>query len=69
MSDKVDFLHTDKHETFLAVDFNTFPIKVSYKVITSEKHQSFYKLALSFLMEVGTHVQSTQHKKVVMFLQ
>ena len=36
MSDKVDFLHTDKHETFLAVDFNTFPIKVSYKVITSE---------------------------------
>ena len=27
MSDKVDFLHTDKHETVLAVDFNTFPIK------------------------------------------
>ena len=24
-----------------------------------EKHQSFYKLALSFLMEVARHVQST----------
>ena len=25
----------------------------------AEKHQSFYKLALSFLMEVARHVQST----------
>ena len=47
MSDKVDFLHTDQHQTFLAVDFNTFPIKVSYKVI------------LSILMDMVKHYQST----------
>ena len=28
-----------------------------------DKHQSFYKLALSFLMEVARHVQSTQNRK------
>ena len=33
------------------------------------KHQSFYKLALSFLMEVPRHVQSIQNRKLVIFLQ
>ena len=28
-----DFLHADKHQSFLQVDFNTLGIKVSYKVI------------------------------------
>ena len=32
------------------------------------KHQSFYKLALSFLMEVARHVQSTQNKKLEILL-
>ena len=49
MSDKVDFLHADQHQTFLAVDFNTFPIKVSYKVI------------LSILMDMVKHYQSTSN--------
>ena len=31
--------------------------------------QRFYKLALSFLMEVARHVQSTQNKKLIIFLQ
>ena len=35
----------------------------------ANKHQSFYKLALSFLMEVARHVQSTQNRKLVMFLK
>ena len=34
-----------------------------------DKHQSFCKLALAFLMEVARHVQSTQKRKLVMFLQ
>ena len=34
----------------------------------TDKHQSFYKSALSFFMEVARHVQNTQ-KKLVMFLQ
>ena len=33
------------------------------------KHQSFYKLALSFLMEVAMQNQSTQNRKLVIFLQ
>ena len=35
----------------------------------ADKHQNFYKLALSFLMEVAKHVQSTQNRKLVQFLQ
>ena len=91
--DEVDCLHTDKHRNFLEVDFNTLDMKVSYKMILSllmgmikhsqstqsnkfaislqnlknevrngvhflhaDKHQSFYKLALSFLMKVARHV-------------
>ena len=32
---EVDFLHADKHQSFLQVDFKTLDIKVSYKVILS----------------------------------
>ena len=35
----------------------------------ADKHQNFYKLTLSFLMEVARHVQSTQNRKLVKFLQ
>ena len=35
----------------------------------ADKHQSFYKLALSFLMEVARHAQSTQNRNLVIFLQ
>ena len=31
--DEVNFLHVDKHQSFLQVYFNTLTIKVSYKVI------------------------------------
>ena len=33
--DEVEFLHADKHQSFLQVDFNTMDIKVSYQVIMS----------------------------------
>ena len=35
----------------------------------ADKHQSFYKFLLSFLMEVARHVQNTENRKLVMFLQ
>ena len=35
----------------------------------ADKLQSFYNLVLSFLMEVATHVQNTQNKNLVIFLQ
>ena len=45
------FLHADKHQSFLEVDFNTLGIKISYKVI------------LSLLMGMIKHSQSTQSNK------
>ena len=33
--DEVDFLHADKHQSFLQVDFSTLGSKVSYKVVLS----------------------------------
>ena len=83
--DDVNFLHAEKHQSFLQVGFNTLGVKVSYKwcyhywcvsssilkvlkvisfhylyniskevvngvyFLHAQKHQSFYKLALSFL--------------------
>ena len=35
----------------------------------ADKCKSFYKLILSFLMEVARHVQNTQNRKLVIFLQ
>ena len=104
--EKVYFLHADKHESFLQVDFNTLDIKVSCSVILSlsmamikysqssesnkltiylqyfkkeardgvpflreDNYQSFYKLALSFLMELATHVWSKKNRKLVIYLQ
>ena len=104
--DEVNFLHADKHESFLQVDFNTLDIKVSCNVILSlsmamikysqssesnkltiylqyfkkevrdgvpflreDNYQSFYKLALSFLMELATHVWSKKNRKLVIYLQ
>ena len=54
---EVDFLHADKHQSFLQVDFNTLGIKVSYQVI------------LSSLMSVIMHFQSTQSNKFAISLQ
>ena len=35
-----------------------------------DKHQSFYNLSLSFLMEVDRHMQNTQNRKLVLiFMQ
>ena len=54
---KLIFLHTDKHQRFLQVDFNTFSIKVSYKVI------------LSLLMGMIKYSQNTRRNKFAISLQ
>ena len=46
--DAVDFLHADKHQSFLQVYFNTLRMKISWKVI------------LSLLMGLIKYFQSTQ---------
>ena len=40
-----------------------------FQFLYADKHQSFYKLALSFSTEVTRHVQSTQNRSLVIFLQ
>ena len=35
VKDELDFLHSDKHQSLLQVDFNTLAIKDAYKVILS----------------------------------
>ena len=44
---------------------------MKYRVhfLHADKHQSFYKLALSFLIEVTRHVQITENRKLLIFLQ
>ena len=57
VEDEVNFLHVDKYQSFLQVDFNTLSINVSYKVI------------LSLLMGMIKYSQSTQSNKFAIFLQ
>ena len=55
--DEVDFLHADKHQSFLQADFNTLGLKISEKVI------------LSLLMDMIKHSQRTQSNKITTSLQ
>ena len=55
--DEVDFLHVDKHQSFLLVDFSSLGIKVSYKVV------------LSLLMGMIRHSQITQSNEFATSLQ
>ena len=57
VQDEVGFLHADKHQNFLQVDFNILGIKVSYKVI------------LFLLMGMNKHSQSTKSNKFALSLQ
>ena len=44
-------------------------VRDGFHFLHANKHQSFYKLVLSFSMEVARHVQSTQNRKLVMLFQ
>ena len=55
--DEVDFLHVDKYQSFLQVDFNTLGTKVSCKVI------------LSLLLGMIKHSQSSQSNKFSISLE
>ena len=57
ISDEVDFFHAAKHKIVFQVDFNTFGIKVSYRMM------------LSLLVGVFKHSQSTQSNKFEISLQ
>ena len=44
-------------------------VKDEVDFLHADKHQSFYKLGLLFLIEVASYVQSTKNRKLVIFLQ
>ena len=44
-------------------------VKNGVRFLHADKHQNFYKLALSFLIKVARYVQSTQSRKLIIFLQ
>ena len=54
---EVDFLHADKHQSFLLVDFNTLAIKVTYKMI------------LLLLMDMIKHSQSNKFAISLQYLK
>ena len=65
-----------KHSQF--TQSNKFAISIQHlkkevrnrvRILHADKHQGFYKVALLFSMEVTRHVQSTQNRKLVIFLQ
>ena len=55
--DEVNFLHADKHQSFLQVHFNTLSIKL------------FNKVTLSLFMRMIKHSQSTQSNRFAITLQ
>ena len=57
VGDEVDFLHGDKHKSFLQADFNILSVKVFYKVI------------LSLLMGMIKQCQITQSNKLAIALK
>ena len=42
-------------------------VKDEVDFLHADKHQSFYKLGLLFLIEVASYVQSTKNRKLVIF--
>ena len=79
VSYNVDIIIVNGHEqAFQITQSNKFAISLQYLIKEvrngghfwhADKRQSFYKLVLSFLMEVTRHVQNTQNRKLVIFLQ
>ena len=58
VTDKVDFLHAGKHQSFQQVDFNTLSINIIYKVMLS--------LLMGIIIK---HSQSTQSNQLAIALQ
>ena len=59
---------TQSKKVALSLQYDKKGVRSSVHFLHADKHQSFYKLALSFFMEVAKHAQSTQ-RKLVIFLQ
>ena len=65
-----DTIFMDGHNKFsISLQYLKKEIRNGVHFLHANKHQSFYKLGLLFLMEVTKNGQSTQNRKLVTFLQ
>ena len=63
------FQNTQSNKFAISLQYLKKEVKDGVHFLDANKQQSFYKLALSFLIEVARHVQNTQNKKLVIFLK
>ena len=65
-----DTVFMDGHNKFaISLQYLKKEIRNGVHFLHANKHQSFHKLGLLFLMEVTKNGQSTQNRKLVIFLQ
>ena len=60
---------TQSNKFVISLQYLKKEVRDEVHFLRADKHKSFYKLALSFLMNIAIYVQSTQRRKLVMFLQ
>ena len=60
---------TQSNKFGISLQYFQKEVRKGVHFLHADEHQSFYKLGLLFLMEVARYVQSTQNKKLVIFLQ
>ena len=60
---------TQRNKFVISFQYLKKEVRDGVHFLHADKHQSFYKLALLFLMEATRHVQSNQNRNLVTFLQ
>ena len=60
---------TQSNKFAISLQYLKKEVRKGVHFLHADEHQSFYKLGLLFLMEVARYVQSTQNRKLVIFLQ
>ena len=60
---------TQSNKFAISLQHLKIEVRAGVHFLHADKHQSFYNLALSFLMEVVRHFQNTQNRKLEIFLK
>ena len=60
---------TQSNKFLISLQYLKKDVRNGVHFLHADKHQSFYKLALLFLMEETRHVQIIQNRNLIIFLQ
>ena len=60
---------TQSNKFAISLQYLKKEVRNTVNFLHAGKHQNFYKLALSFLIELARHAQSMQDRKLVKFLK